>query len=570
MPDHRAAVRLPRPPTKPKRTVPPDASYQLLTGRSSFANEENAWASLMHPTSELALRYGADPFGLSMSVRKIVQRLEKFARMQPWQPGLFSVSIDTKGNRYLDVRPPGIPTFELFTKATCNRVLAVIEHFPGCDLHPYFRLLMDALHSEPGFEIDAWHYEVEIIADQYFAEQSRQPFLNNAHIYQICEELNYFFANFYQSIRNSREKAKSFRRTPTENRRRLMQFAYHLLNGESQTLIAHLTIRRDIKVIGGDPPISRDKSEELRKKLVKHIKREIPDSDYLGHAILLKGDAILGCWMDAFVFFTKNALVQDADVLAKLVNRWNGEIGPGRAGCVSEILFQAYSGADKRYGQTLERIVLVTEPDFYCRVPADGVHRFWCTHSPIGKLAERTRQNKRREAEKKLAAKAPSTPVSRLQDQALANRDLLSDARWVRDREKHGAKIAERRKKAAKTRSRRKDKGVIAASAPVPTNETTSRYAQIVAANDESIGLGNYDGGSKVGSHRSAHPTDLQHRQLGAPAPDSLSTDNTPTPPLQSIQLERRPRELTESSSSRPRVKVEVRKKRRPLGKPED
>lgn len=570
MPDHRAAARLPRPPIKPKRAAPPDAAYQLLTGKPSCAVEENAWEQLRHPTREIADRYGADRFDLLISVRNIVRQLEKLARVQRWRSELFSVSIDARGNRYLDVRPLGISMFGLFTKAAYNRVLAVMEHFPGCDLHPYFRLLLDALHSRPGFEIDRWRYEVERIADQYFLEQSRQRFLNHTHIYQIRDNLNSFFAGFYQSIRNSREKAKSFCRTPLENRRRLMQFACHLLDGESQTVIAHLTTRRDIKVIGGDPPISRGKSEELRKKLVKHIKREIPDSDYLGHAILLKRDAILGCWMEAFVFFTKNALVQDADVLAKLVNRWNGEIGPGRAGCVGKILFQAHSSADKRYGQTLERIVLVTEPDFYCRVSAEGLHRFWCTQSPVGKLAERTRQNKRRETEKKRAAKAPSSPVSRLQEAALANRELMLDPRWVQARERHGAKIAERRKKAAKTRSRRKGKGNIAASAPVPPNVTTFRYAQIAAANDESHDPSHDADASTMNSQKPAREANPQHDQSAALVPGSLSTGNTPAPPRLPIRLERKPRQPMESDTSRPRVKVEVPKKRRQLRDRED
>ncbi|WGS51101.1 hypothetical protein LFL96_06250 [Paraburkholderia sp. D15] len=570
MPDHRAAIRLPRPPIRQKRTAPPGAAYQLLTGKASFAAEENAWESLRLPTREIADRYGADRFDLLISIRNIVQRLEKLASVQRWQQGFFSVSIDAKGNRYLDVRPPGILMFELFTKAACSRLLTVMEHFPGCDLHPYFQILLDALRSRPSFEIDGWHYEVEKIADEYFFEQSRQRFFNHTRIYQIRDDLNYFFAGFYQSIRNSREKAKSFRRTPLDNRRSLMQFACHLLDGESQTVIAHLTIRRDIKVIGGDPPISRSKSEELRKKLVKHIKREIPDSDYLGHAILLKRDAILGCWMETFVFFTKNALVQDADVLAKLVNRWNGEIGLGRAGCVGEILFQAHSGADKRYSQTLERIVLVTEPNFYCRVSAEGLHRFWCTQSPVGKLAERTRQNKRRETEKKRAAKAPSSPVSRLQEAALANRELMLDPRWVQARERHGAKIAERRKKAAKTRSRRKGSQNITASAPVPTYMTAVRFARIDAANDESNNPSYDVGGSPMNSREPARRTDAQQNQSPAPASNSSSRGDKPAAPHRPIQLERQPGKPKEHDTNREHVKVEVRKKRTYVSKPED
>lgn len=96
------------------------------------------------------------------------------------------------------------------------------------------------------------HYKIEKIADLYFAEPSHRKFLNHTHVYQICDSLNLFFTDLYQSVRDLEEKAKSFRRTPLENRRRLMQYACHLMGGEPQTIVVHLTIRRDIKVIGGD------------------------------------------------------------------------------------------------------------------------------------------------------------------------------------------------------------------------------------------------------------------------------------------------------------------------------
>lgn len=550
--------------------MPHDPAYQLLAGRPSSAREESAWDSLRHPTRALAQRYGADRFDLTILLREIVLRLEKFAHPTRRRPEFFLVSVDAKVNRYLDARPPSTAILEIFTRAVRDRVLAANDYFSGCDLHPYFQILREFINLHRRFEIDGGSYGIEEIADYYFTDPSGFKFINHAHIYQISDNLNSVFSHLYQSVQGARERAKSFRRTPIENRRRLMQYASHLLDGEPRTVVAHLTIRRDAAVIGGGPPISRGMADELRKKLVKHIKCEIPDSDYLGHAILLKRDAILGCWMEAFVFFTKNDLVRDADVLAKLINRWNGEIGPGRAGCVGENLFQAHSGADKRYSQTLERIVLVTEPDFYCRVSAEGLHRFWCTQSPVGKLAERTRQNKRRETEKKRAVKAPSTPVSRLQEAALADRDLMLDARWAQARERHNVKISKRRKKAAKTRSQRKDSQNIAASAPAPTYMTAVRYARIDAANDESMGPRHDADSCEMGSTGSAHPTDLRHRRPRAPAPGPLSADDTPTRPLRPIQLERRPREVTESGTSRPKVKVEVGKKRRQSRKPED
>lgn len=520
----------------------------------------------MHLTPEMMHRYGAKRFELLISVREIVQRLEKLARVQRWQPGLFSVSIDAKGNQYLDVKSPGISILEVFTKAARDRALVAKAHFAGCDLHPYFRLLCDAIQPEPGFEIEGWRYTIEKIADLYFTEQSRWKFLNHTCIYQIRDNLNSFFVDLYQSVRAAREDAKSFRRTPVENRRRLMQYACHLLDGESQTVVAHLTIRRDVKVIGGDPPISREKSDELRERLVKHIKREIPDSDYLGHAILLKRDAILGCWLEAFVFFTKNALMQDFDLMAKLVDRWNGEIGPGRAGCIGEMLFRAHFGADKRYGQTLDRIVLVTEPDFYCRVSAEGLRRFWCTQSPVGKLAERTRQNKRRETKKKKAANAQSTPMSRLQEIALANQELLQSTHWTQLRKRRNEKLSERNKKGAKTRSRRRSTPGALASAHGPSYMAAIAYASIMAANDEFHDQSRDAASSSATSQALTPENKQQSRPSAESKPIMSSADSTPvttTRPHRQIRLERQHRDTKESSTSRERAKVEVRKKRK-------
>lgn len=566
MSDRRASKRLASPATKPKRKMPHDPAYQLLTGRPSSATEEDAWGSLRHPTPEFEHRYGADRFDLVISVREIVQRLEKLARVQRWQPGLFSVSVDTKGNKYLDARSPSASILALFTGATRNRILAAKTHFSGCDLHPHFLLLCDVIEREPAFEIEGWNYHVGKIADRYFSEHSRWKFLNHTHVYEICDQLNYFFAHLYKSAREAMETAKSFRRTPLENRRRLMQYAYHLLDGEPQTLVAHLTIRRDIKVIGGDPPMSRTKSKELREKLIKHVKREIPEANYLGHAMLLKRDATFGCWLEAFIFFTKNALIQDGDLMAKLVNRWNGEAGLGSARCVGEILFQAHWDAIRRYSQTLERIVLVTEPDFYCRVSAERAHRFWCTQSPVGKLAERTKQSKRRETQKKKAVDAQSTPMSRLHEIALANQELLQSTHWTQLRERRNEKLSERNKKGAKTRSRRRSTPGALASAHGPSYMAAIAYASIMAANDKSHDQSRDAASSSATSQALAPENKQQSRPSAESKPTMSSADSTPvttTPPHRQIRLERQHRDTKESSTSRERAKVEVRKKRK-------
>lgn len=567
MSDRRSSKRLASPAIKPKRKVPHDPAYQLLTGRPSSAVQDGAWDSLRHPSHELEERYGKGRFDLVILVRETAQILGELTRVKRWQPGLFSVPVNTKGNKYLDAQWPGASILELFTGRTRSRILEAKTHFSGCDLHPHFLLLCDFIEQESTFKIEGWNYQVEKIADRYFSEQSYWKLLNEIQVYQICDQLNYFFARLYQAAREKMDEVKSFFRTPTENRRSLMQYACHLLDGESQTLVAHLTIRRDIKVIGGDPAISRAKSKELREKLIKHIKREIPEENYLGHALLLKRDATLGCWLDAFIFFTKNALIQNGDLMAKLVNRWNGEAGLGSAGCFGEILFEAHWDRDKRYGRTLDRIVLVTEPNFYCRVSAEGAHRFWCTQSPVGKLAERTRQSKRREAQKKKAANAQSTPMSRLQEIALANQELLQPAHWTKLRELRNEKLSERNKKGAKTRSRRRSVRGALTSGHGSSHMTAIAYASIMAANDESHDQ-NRDAPSGSVTSPAIVPENKQQqsRPSAESTPTMSSTDSTPTtttPPHHQIRLERQHRDAKESSPSRERTKVEVRKKRK-------
>ncbi|WP_147297904.1 hypothetical protein [Trinickia dinghuensis] len=561
-------------PTKRKRQMPLDPAHQLLAGRPASSVEEKVWGDLIHLPTEIARRYGADRFDLLISVRVIVQCFEKLARIQRWQPGFFLVSITENGDRYLDVKFPGTSILEFFTTSTRDRVLSIGINFASCDIHPYFSLLCEVFQQGTKFEIEGWQYKVEDIADRYSLDQSRFKFLNHPHVYYICDHLNNFFAALYQITRNTREKAKSFRRTPTENRRRLMQYACHLLDGEPQTMVAHLTIRRDTKVIGSDPPIPRSRSEELRAKLTKHIKREIPRSDYLGHAILLKHDAILGCWLEAFVFFTSNALIGDSDLMTKLVGRWNGEIGPSRAGCVGEMLFRTHFGADTRYRSTLERIVLVCEPDFYSRVSADGLHRFWCTQSPIGKLTQRTRQSKRREAQKKRAANAERSPISRLHEIAIADDDeLLQGVRWTQKRAQHANKISTRNRKAAQKRSPQKGSSDASAPGHAPTYMTAISYVSVVAANDALHDLRDHDAGAPVTSQENASATNLPPCPSIENNGTASSTDSTPTISAahrHEIRLERRKRDIKESDENRERIEVEVRKKRNFVRKPED
>ncbi|NJZ81605.1 hypothetical protein GO283_01610 [Ralstonia solanacearum] len=550
------------PPIKRKRDVPLDPARQLAAGRPSPGREEGVWSALAHPSQDEVRRYGADRFELARYIRHVSVSLEKLARVRKWQRGLFSVSTDAFGNPYLDIRPLGVAVLELFSKASREKAAAAIRHYPDCDFHPNFSLFWDFLESKPFIEINGRPTYLADISDHYFysSKDARRPLLNHPDIYRISDAINTLLTPLYQATRDALDNVKSFRRTAKNNRCSLMQYAYHLMDGEPNTMIAHLTIRRDTKIIGCDPPISREKSEYFRKRLVKHIKRQISNDDYLGHTILLKRDAILGCWFEAFVFFTKNALVQDADLMSKLVDRWNGEIGPSRAGCVGKMLFLAHDQPSKRYAETLDKITFVTEPDFYCRVSANNLHRFWCTHSPVGKLAERTKQNKRREANKMRAAATSNPFTDRVLESALLDEELRAGARWTNQRKRRNEKLSAKNRKAAKKRSPRTSTGVSAA--PVRYATTT------LAANEETYSDGqSTETGSATPQPAPGRPSPAN--RLGESKIHTRPDASAPTtPPRREISLERRPREDATSGSgsgsgSGRKYTVEVRKKRK-------
>lgn len=568
------------PPTKRKREMPPDAPHQLLVGRPSSGLEQEVWRSLNHPSQDMVDRYGANRFELVRYIREVALRLYKLARVRDWQPGLFYVSDDGKGHRHIDARPPGVPALELFTRISREKAAAASVHYPDCDLHPYFSLLFRIIKSEPFYRISGAPRSIGEIADRYFSSHSPSRFFNDVGIYDVCDALNSFFADLYKSTRDSREKVKSFRRVAQENRRSLMQYAVHLLDGEQNLNIAHLTIRRDVTVIGGAPPISRKAIEEIRHKLVNHVKREFREGEYLGHAILLKRDAILGCWLEAFVFYCGNPLERASDVVEKAVGRWNAQIGLGRAGCIGEVLPRQVHRPDRLYQRALDKITLVTEADFYCRVSAMGLHRFWCSQSPVGKLAERTKQSKRREAEARRAAEAESSPIGRLQQMKLTDLGFEQTDRWTSQRDRHEKRISAKRKKAAKKRTSKKGaapgitpsslqtdhyaaSSAHAKSASGPLADPVSAIAPVVT-NTVSDALGhNTSSASVVSQHTPENTSPPSTRaEAEAHAPSAAATPTTTSIRRHPISLQRQQKQITESDSNRERSKVEVRKKR--------
>ena len=569
------------PPTRRKREVPSDAAHQLLLGRPSPGLEEEVWRSLNHPSQDGVDRYGANRFELVRYIREVALRLEKLARVRGWQPGPFNVSIDGKGNQYIDVRPAGLPVLDLFTRFSLEKAAATKVHYSDCDFHPHFSVFFEMLQAEHSYEIAGSSRRLGEIADRYFnfLKNSQRPFLNDSDIYRIRDALNSCFTDLYKLTRNAREKVKSFRRVAQENRRSSMQYAAHLIARAPSPAIAHLTIRRDINVVGGGLPPSRDKIAEFRQKFVCHIKERIPEGEYLGYSILLKGDAILGHWLEAFVFLSSNAAWPASNVVAELVGHWNGHVSPGSAGCIGEMLAPGHARPELLYQKALERITCVTETDFYCRVPAMGRRRFWCSQSPVGKLAERTKQNNRREAEKKRAADAESSPIDRLLQMKLTDLGIERIDRWTSKRDRYKERISTKRKKAAKKRTSRKSAATGTTASSPQTEQYAASHAHTKSASEPladpvlaippapvvtsagSEAPGRYTSSASVVSPEGTpENTSLPGARTEAEA-HAPSAAATPIP-SHPIGLQRKQKEITESDNNRERTRVEIRKKR--------
>lgn len=579
------------PPIKRKRKAPPDAARQLSAGCPSPKLEGAVWNAFESLPQALAVRYGADRFEPARYIHEVALALEELARVRHWQPGLFSVYVDNWGNRYLSAERPVKAALKLFTRVSREKALLAMAHYAEHDFHPYFSLLVEAIQRGASWTISGQQYKLEDIADRYLSSNAFRPFFNDVDIYLICDAFNAFFANLYQSARDARERVKSFRRVAHENRRRLMQYTAHLIDNAPSPTISHITIRRDARVIGGGSPITRDQISDLREKFVRHIKEAIPKDDYLGCGILLKGDAVLGYWLEAFVFFSSNALQPAADVVDQLVGRWNGQIGPGHAGCIGEILAPEPFRRELLSAQALERITFVTEPDFYCRVPAMGLRRFWCTQSPVGKLAERTKQRKRLEAEEKKRRKSASqqTALGKLIEEAFLRDEREQAAHWEAKRKETDEKRSAKRTKAAKKRLRLKgtilNRSAVAAqqdrhakskaSAGTALSEevsTTPDITQMTESNS-SDGSPPPNGAGPVETASAQLETETTLVQGSAESSQNEGAVTTPATASASfppIQLERRtPRDtVANASGSERRVSVEMRAKRRERPKP--
>ncbi len=159
-----------------------------------------------------------------------------------------------------------------------------------------------------------------------------------------------------------------------------MRYAAQLIDRAPRTRIVHVTIRRHLDLYGN--PVSQDEIRACRQMLNDYLHEPSPKRSHLGHCSFLRRFSDLGYCLDAFVFLSDSYLKPAADIAQELTEWWEA-FAPKSTGCVARVLPHAELAKE-----TLERMTLVTEPDFYVHAARPSgaskkLRHFWCTRFPV-------------------------------------------------------------------------------------------------------------------------------------------------------------------------------------------
>jgi hypothetical protein len=394
----------------------------------------------------------AGHFRLIAYIRQVLQAMDRFTRSFRTSAVPFSLSLDLHGNRRIFAKSPVTGTLDLFSERSRETARAVKAHYPESQFHPWFDIFFDFLSQDEEAFRSSRIQSIGVLADNYRALSSQRYLFGYPDINSVLDYLNSFFTEFYRSVQESRERGKSFQRTAKETRQSLMQYSAHLIEKAPDPYVAQFNIHRSCGV-HGDTPVQHHEICTLRKLFVKELKKEIPESVYLGYSILLRSNAKSGYWLDAFVFLSGDVLRPIAEVVDTLLASWNARTLTNRAECVGALL-APYQGHGALSQATLATMTLATEPDFYCRaLTPGGARRYFPSLSPIGKLAERTLIRKRSAAAATMRQRSTDNPI--LQDAMAADEAHQIVDRWNARQQKHKKALSTKRTKAAKKRSAR-------------------------------------------------------------------------------------------------------------------
>jgi hypothetical protein len=440
-------------PKKPKRVSPPEPAYQLLIGRPSEKLVDFVWRSAFQGPDSL-VPYSFHWEAVSF-IRRVCLAVQEFVRDYRHHPEPISFIRDDQGRTGLSARPACKGFLELFLEPAPRKIAAITRHLPGHKLHPLFKIYEATARQN---QTHNGRDYIELAVDCLFFHLGRPTpdFRSQSEMLFFRDRLNSLFKTLYEEARKLSESVKSFSRTARETRHSLMQYAEHFISRAPKLYIAHLAIYRP-SYSPRRTPVPHHEICDLRNRFIKMIKAEMPESIYLGYSILLRHNAQIGFWLDAFVFLRDDDVLRVAATsTGNFLYSWRTLVSEDHAVCIGR-----WWSASQGYEEALAEITMATEFDFYCRViPPNQDHGFWCSQSPVGKLAKRTRIRKRCAAR---AADKRQQPVSdpllslfqQERQQELAELKLAS---WEQGVQRHNRSLSKKRTAAAKNR-RIKERG---------------------------------------------------------------------------------------------------------------
>ncbi|MEK6357621.1 MAG: hypothetical protein V4796_33030 [Burkholderia cenocepacia] len=370
----------------------------------------------------------------------------------------FVLHPDARGNSLIIAPWPARALAELFTSDFAPILRRASTAHPNHRFHPLFQIFLEADDEYWKNKTTAVKTNIEITCNNYFSTFSKPTKISSHIKIEALTTLNTLSKNILDRARDMSEEIKQFRRAAQDTRTSAMQYAHHLITRAPNPFFVHLTLHRSPLVAEYDPTTYLE-IRAIREQFKRALNKEILDPNYLGYSILLRHNADIGYWLDAFVYLI-DSLGLAPSIVDEMTQKWNALIGAKRAE-INCVAWPVPPGNEERVAQTLRAMTIATEPDFYCRtIPPNADRAFWCSQSPVGKLAKRTRYRKRsaanaskrkRESRNELVKELTSEDTRQLFEQAFAA--------WDQAKEKKAKKTAERRSKATETRQRKRKLG---------------------------------------------------------------------------------------------------------------
>ncbi len=314
------------------------------------------------------------------------------------------------------------------------------------EFHPYFEAFLE--EADIGLRYEDAAGEMRTLE---YDEFDVVNFSNHPKAAQYCAALKDFFVRLGKRLdKKCRAAAKAFERTPSDNRQHAMRYAAQLIDRAPRTRIVHVTIRRHLDLY--DNSVSEDEIRACRQMLNDYLDEPSPKRSHLGHCSFLRRFSDVGYCLDAFVFLSDSYLKPAVDIARDLTKWWEA-FAPKSTGCATHVLPHDQLGKE-----VLDRMTIVTEPDFYVRParPSDApkkLRHFWCTQFPVNLRAAR-RKGKAGSYGATVDQPGPADPLlEAIREEDVESKGVQKELRWSQAREKEQARRSASHKKGARTRA---------------------------------------------------------------------------------------------------------------------